>query len=310
MAEANTKQPLSIRATDEIKEKFRTLTEELGVNSGEVFEKLIATYERSQNEASMPEFTKDFKDFETHLNALSIKFHNAYGMIANAEETAIQKFERELSEKTNTILNLQEQLKTVKEEKAVLADEKEQLKAQTAEHLNARTTAEQTAAQLLKDKEDLRKQIDNFNEQINSFKEHEKELNSLNSDLSLKLKESSVLADKVNSLENDLRDSKHQIDLKDLELVNVKKSFSDLTNSYNRIEGENSQLKESLDSLKDSISSLKENIASLKAEAAEMKVIKSQLEDEKKRSDELQKALLSSVVDKTTKRSSQKVEKA
>ena len=40
-----------------------------------------------------------------------------------------------------------------------------------------------------------------------------------------------------------------------------------------------------------------------------MNVIKSQLEDEKKRSDELQKALLASV-EKTTKRSSQKAEKA
>jgi chromosome segregation ATPase len=123
---------------------------------------------------------------------------------------------------------------------------------------------------------------------MNDFKERENNLNALNADLNLKLKESTALTNKVNSLDKDLDKAKHQIELKDLELKAEKKSFNDLNALYNKADKENSKLKTEIDTLKDTISSLK-------AEVAEMNVIKSQLEDEKKRSDELQKALLASV---------------
>lgn len=303
MAEATGKQPLAIRTTDELKEKFKTFTDELGVSSGDFFEKLLFSYEVHRKEETMPQFSNDFKDIQTHLNAISNRFHNAYDMIVNAEEKAIQKFERELSAKTNTILDLQDQIKSLKEAMTVIEKDRNDFKSLSTDSVNAKEEAEKKAEQLQADKEDLRKQIDGLNAQMNDFKERENNLNALNADLNLKLKESTALTNKVNSLDKDLDKAKHQIELKDLELKAEKKSFNDLNALYNKADKENSKLKTEIDTLKDTISSLK-------AEAAEMKVIKSQLEDEKKRSDELQKALLSSVVDKTTKRSSQKVEKA
>lgn len=294
MAEATGKQPLAIRTTDELKEKFKTFTDELGVSSGDFFEKLLSSYEVHRKEETMPQFSNDFKDIQTHLNAISNRFHNAYDMIVNAEEKAIQKFERELSAKTNTILDLQDQIKSLKEAMTVIEKDRNDFKSLSTDSVNAKEEAEKKAEQLQTDKDDLRKQIDNLNTQIVDLKDRENNLNALNSDLNLKLKESASLTDKVNSLENELRDTKHLIEIKDLELNNDKKSFNDLNALYNKADKENSKLKTEMDTLR-------ETVSSLKAEVAEMKILKAQLEEEKKRANDLQKTLLSSVVfSKTT----------
>lgn len=293
MAEATSKQPLAIRTTDDLKEKFKNFTEELGVSSGDFFEKLLSSYEIHKKEETMPQFSNDFKDIQTHLNALSIKFHNAYDMIVNAEQTAIQKFERELSVKTEIIQELQLKIKSLRDNLIKNDTESATLKANSQKSLRDKEEAEKKAEQLQADKDDLRKQIDNLNSQINDFKERENNLNALNSDLNLKLKESASLADKVNSLENELRDTKHLIDIKDLELNNDKKSFNDLNALYNKADKENSKLKTEIDTLK-------ETVSSLKSEVAEMKVLKAQLEEEKKRANEFQKTLLATISEKTT----------
>ena len=293
MAEVTAKQPLAIRTTDDLKEKFKNFTEELGVSSGDFFEKLLLSYEVHKKEETMPQYSNDFKDIQTHLNAISNRFHNAYDMIVNAEEKAIQKFERELSAKTNTILDLQEQIKSLKENLVKNETESATLKANSQKSLLDKEEAEKKAEQLQVDKDDLRKQIDNLNTQIVDLKERENNLNALNSDLNLKLKESASLADKVNSLENELRDTKHLIEIKDLELNNDKKSFNDLNALYNKADKENSKLKTEIDTLK-------ETVSSLKSEVAEMKILKAQLEEEKKRANEFQKTLLATISEKTT----------
>ena len=178
MAEATGKQPLAIRTTDELKEKFKTFTDELGVSSGDFFEKLLFSYEVHRKEETMPQFSNDFKDIQTHLNAISNRFHNAYDMIVNAEEKAIQKFERELSAKTNTILDLQDQIKSLKEAMTVIEKDRNDFKLLSTDSVNAKEEAEKKAEQLQADKEDLRKQIDGLNAQMNDFKERENNLNA------------------------------------------------------------------------------------------------------------------------------------
>ncbi len=294
MADTTNKQPLAIRTSEEVKERFKNILEaEPGVNAGEILERLLNVYDTSKQEANLPAFSKDFKDFETHLTALSIRFHNAYEMIANAEESAMQKFSRDLEEKSSTIFTLNEQIKSLKEEKTAYLSLKEEQEKSLKDAIEAKQSAEQEVERLEKDKEDFRKQIDNLNSQISTSNEREKELNSVNADLNIKLKESESLQSKIASLERSLSDEQHKNELKELELNNEKKSLNDVKSAYNKLESENEKLEKEIDSLKDTITSLKEAVA-------QMNYIKTELEEEKQRANELQNKLFSSVENKTS----------
>ena len=287
---ASTNSPLSFRASDDVKQRFQAIIEsEPELKANDVFERLLNAYETSKQESNLPEFASEFKDFAAHLNSLNTKFHNACQMVTNAEEKAAQQFQRDLEEKSASIESLTDQVNALKQEKSNLLELKETLLKESTEARLAKDSADATVIALNSDKDDLRKQIEGLNSQIESLKQREQDLNKINADQNLKLKESEVFADKINELNNSVTNLNHKNDLQTLEIKNkeeqiseYKQSLQDKENSIKRMNG--------------ILASLKEENASLKAQfelhSHTIEDLKNQLEAERNRNEEIQQKIL------------------
>ena len=276
---ASTNSPLSFRASDDVKQRFQAIIEsEPELKANDVFERLLNAYETSKQESNLPEFASEFKDFAAHLNSLNTKFHNACQMVTNAEEKAAQQFKRDLEEKSASIESLTDQVNALKQEKSNLLELKETLLKESTEARLAKDSADATVIALNADKDDLRKQIEGLNIQIESLKQREQDLNKINADQNLKLKESEVFADKINELNNSVTNLNHKNDLQTLEIKNKEEQIS--------------EYKQSLQEL----ASLKEENASLKAQfelhSHTIEDLKNQLEAERNRNEEIQQKIL------------------
>ena len=287
---ASTNSPLSFRASDDVKQRFQAIIEsEPELKANDVFERLLNAYETSKQESNLPEFASEFKDFAAHLNSLNTKFHNACQMVTNAEEKAAQQFKRDLEEKSASIESLTDQVNALKQEKSNLLELKETLLKETTEARLEKDSADATVIALNADKDDLRKQIEGLNSQIESLKQREQDLNKINADQNLKLKESEVFADKINELNNSVTNLNHKNDLQTLEIKNKEEQISEYKQSLQDKEN-------SIKSMNGILASLKEENASLKAQfelhSHTIEDLKNQLEAERNRNEEIQKKIL------------------
>lgn len=287
---ASTNSPLSFRASDDVKQRFQAIIEsEPELKANDVFERLLNAYETSKQESNLPEFASEFKDFAAHLNSLNTKFHNACQMVTNAEEKAAQQFKRDLEEKSASIESLTDQVNALKQEKSNLLELKETLLKESTEARLAKDSADATVIALNADKDDLRKQIEGLNSQIESLKQREQDLNKINADQNLKLKESEVFADKINELNNSVTNLNHKNDLQTLEIKNKEEQISEYKQSLQDKEN-------SIKSMNGILASLKEENASLKAQfelhSHTIEDLKNQLEAERNRNEEIQQKIL------------------
>lgn len=287
---ASTNSPLSFRASDDVKQRFQAIIEsEPELKANDVFERLLNAYETSKQESNLPEFASEFKDFAAHLNSLNTKFHNACQMVTNAEEKAAQQFKRDLEEKSASIESLTDQVNALKQEKSNLLELKETLLKESTEARLAKDSADATVIALNADKDDLRKQIEGLNSQIESLKQREQDLNKINADQNLKLKESEVFADKINELNNSVTNLNHKNDLQTLEIKNKEEQISEYKQSLQDKEN-------SIKSMNGILASLKEENASLKAQfelhSHTIEDLKNQLEAERNRYEEIQQKIL------------------
>ena len=287
---ASTNSPLSFRASDDVKQRFQAIIEsEPELKANDVFERLLNAYETSKQESNLPEFASEFKDFSAHLNSLNTKFHNACQMVTNAEEKAAQQFKRDLEEKSASIESLTDQVNALKQEKSNLLELKETLLKESTEARLAKDSADATVIALNADKDDLRKQIEGLNSQIESLKQREQDLNKINADQNLKLKESEVFADKINELNNSVTNLNHKNDLQTLEIKNKEEQISEYKQSLQDKEN-------SIKSMNGILASLKEENASLKAQfelhSHTIEDLKNQLEAERNRNEEIQQKIL------------------
>lgn len=287
---ASTNSPLSFRASDDVKQRFQAIIEsEPELKANDVFERLLNAYETSKHESNLPEFASEFKDFAAHLNSLNTKFHNACQMVTNAEEKAAQQFKRDLEEKSASIESLTDQVNALNQEKSNLLELKETLLKESTEARLAKDSADATVIALNADKDDLRKQIEGLNSQIESLKQREQDLNKINADQNLKLKESEVFADKINELNNSVTNLNHKNDLQTLEIKNKEEQISEYKQSLQDKEN-------SIKSMNGILASLKEENASLKAQfelhSHTIEDLKNQLEAERNRNEEIQQKIL------------------
>ena len=210
-------------------------------------------------------------------------------MVTNAEEKAAQQFKRDLEEKSASIESLTDQVNALKQEKSNLLELKETLLKESTEARLAKDSADATVIALNADKDDLRKQIEGLNSQIESLKQREQDLNKINADQNLKLKESEVFADKINELNNSVTNLNHKNDLQTLEIKNKEEQISEYKQSLQDKEN-------SIKSMNGILASLKEENASLKAQfelhSHTIEDLKNQLEAERNRNEEIQQKIL------------------
>ena len=287
---ASTNSPLSFRASDDVKQRFQAIIEsEPELKANDVFERLLNAYETSKQESNLPEFASEFKDFAAHLNSLNTKFHNACQMVTNAEEKAAQLFKRDLEEKSASIEALTDQVNALKQEKSNLLDMKETLLKESTEARLAKDSAEANVIALNADKEDLRKQIENLNSQIESLKQREQDLNKINADQNIKLKESEEYSKKIDELSKLLSESQHKTDLRELELKTKDDLITNYKNDLKKSEAAGIELNQTISNLKEENAGLKAQVSS---QVSSVNSLKDELENERKRNNEIQQRIL------------------
>ena len=152
MEAAQAQKVRSIRATDEVYDKFKALAAGFD-NQGEALSSLIAAWEMQQAKAVITNRATEISDYDSHLQALQTTFLRALELNENTENRVRQEFRTQLDSKDQTIADLQGQLaqakaavKEAEDRAAALQEAATELKDKLKEAELARETAEESAA--------------------------------------------------------------------------------------------------------------------------------------------------------------------
>lgn len=106
----------SIRATDEVYDKFKGIVDEFA-NSNEALGSLITTWEMQQARAILTTREMDITDFNSHVRSLQEAFVHSLELQENTETRVRQEFQTLLTSKDEIISELQERAKAAEDEK-------------------------------------------------------------------------------------------------------------------------------------------------------------------------------------------------
>lgn len=143
----NTLRVRSIRATDEIYERFKSLASEFS-NQSEALSSMVAAWEVQQAKAVITERKTEISDFGSHLQAIQAAFLHSLELNENAENRIRQEFRSMLESKDKTIVDLQarlEQAEAAARDAESRANDAEAATATAMDKLDAETAARQTA---------------------------------------------------------------------------------------------------------------------------------------------------------------------
>lgn len=208
MADSKELKPKSFRISDEIFEKFRTISGEAGLNQQETMQLLINAYFMQTQKAGLVEHKANLEQFEMYSTSLIAMYTQALQANHDMRESVMMEFNETLTRKENRIQELENQLivaKQVKDEEVKKAkyysDENDRLNG-VIESLNTEYNAKMGDLQeMLDDKDKLNHALtESFNDQkhkINDMKADREKLSELQKELlSLKADYSSLASEK------------------------------------------------------------------------------------------------------------------
>ena len=147
----NTLKVRSIRAADDIYDRFKTLAAEFP-NQSEALSSLISAWELQQARAVITDRSAEISDYNSHLQAIQAAFLHSLEMNENAESRIRQEFRSMLDSKDKTIADLQQRLeqaaeatRTAENKVREAADNIEAVKKKLEAETKARQAAEKNA---------------------------------------------------------------------------------------------------------------------------------------------------------------------
>ena len=207
--------PKSFRIDDDLHEKFKEISANIGGNQQEAFSKLIEAYELQQGKLALKEESVNIEQFEKYLKCL-LRIY-----IANVEDkqnlSAIIRtdYEAQLKSKEETIIELQSQLKKAKEIKEEAVRKSKDLENKNWELNNLIEIKDEEYKEKVKEIEDLK--IDKLadNAQIKTL------INSCD-----------TLSRQLDQMKADVEETREQ----EKELENLQKKYDKLKSDYNALE--------------------------------------------------------------------------
>lgn len=109
MAEAKT--PLQIRASEEVSERFKALTENMGLTQGAALEKILSAYDDIAWKASVPDRAKEAEELEGLMRRILAIYQNAVEMNKNSEDNIRELYRKQIELKDSQIEALREMIK-------------------------------------------------------------------------------------------------------------------------------------------------------------------------------------------------------
>lgn len=268
MSDNKNEKRVTFRLNEEEVSKFKAFTEEYGLNQADGFAKLIEAMELNKAKSIVSDRAKEIESIENHLRAIQNIYLAALEINQNAEITIKENYSKELNSKDQTIIELQDRIKNLKEV-AEKSKEVEKINKELSKNIDS-------IAKQLEDKVEEVKRINESNSTLNgivseykAYKDANTELEEVNIKLKQDILDSSTankdLNNKLEAIKNELINIKefYQQQLKEIK-SDYKQTLADNSQTYeNNLKEMKLEHKQELQELK---KENKENILELKEE--------------------------------------------
>lgn len=107
--------PRSFRISEDVNEKLKTISNQIGGNQQDLFERLISAYESRQAEETLGSRKEDYAAVVKLLDTVKSKYISAVLEADNADEIANAKYEKELRNREKTIIAQQDKIGSLEE---------------------------------------------------------------------------------------------------------------------------------------------------------------------------------------------------
>lgn len=108
-------QPRSFRISEDVNEKLKLISNQIGGNQQDLFEQLISAYESRQVEETLGSRKEDYAAVVKLLDTVKSKYISAVLEADNADEIANAKYEKELRNREKTIIAQQDKIGSLEE---------------------------------------------------------------------------------------------------------------------------------------------------------------------------------------------------
>lgn len=210
--------PFSVRADQEVIDKYSKIAEAAGLKKSELLPVLLASYSQTQAKAALPGRGTEIENVESLLNQLKDAYLHSLELNVNAEQRIRQEFETRIASNEQAVASLKQKADAAvaKEQEAkaaldAITAERDELKIR-AENADAaieklRDESAKQKDQLEKFNKSLQEQVADMREKIEASKaelEAAAELEKQSADLKAKLKAAEDRAEKSEAEADDL----------------------------------------------------------------------------------------------------------
>ena len=161
--------PRSFRISEEVNEKLKSISSQIGGNQQDLFDHLISAYESRQVEETLGSRKEDYAAVVKLLDTVKSKYISAVLEADNADEIANAKYEKELRNREKTIIAQQDKIGSLEER---IRQQDKELEGITGLREDVRDKREE-CRKLSEENENLKETAGKQEEQLRSYQKAE-----------------------------------------------------------------------------------------------------------------------------------------
>ena len=158
--------PRSFRISEEVNEKLKSISNQIGGNQQDLFDQLISAYESRQVEETLGSRKEDYAAVVKLLDTVKSKYISAVLEADNADEIANAKYEKELRNREKTIIAQQDKIGSLEER---IRQQEQQLNGITGLREDVKIKREE-CEKLTKENDSLKESIRQLEEEVRNLK--------------------------------------------------------------------------------------------------------------------------------------------
>ena len=158
--------PRSFRISEEVNEKLKSISNQIGGNQQDLFDQLISAYESRQVEETLGSRKEDYAAVVKLLDTVKSKYISALLEADNADEIANAKYEKELRNREKTIIAQQDKIGSLEER---IRQQEQQLNGITGLREDVKIKREE-CEKLTKENDSLKESIRQLEEEVHNLK--------------------------------------------------------------------------------------------------------------------------------------------
>ena len=158
--------PRSFRISEEVNEKLKTISNQIGGNQQDLFDHLISAYESRKVEETLGSRKEDYAAVVKLLDTVKSKYISAVLEADNADEIANAKYEKELRNREKTIIAQQDKIGSLEER---IRQQEQQLNGITGLREDVKIKREE-CEKLTKENDSLKESIRQLEEEVHNLK--------------------------------------------------------------------------------------------------------------------------------------------